>query len=179
MFILCDRRSRRVHSTVVTQLSVNPHAVSPTFDADHKAPVVENPVPLVDARRSQAWMQSILLHLLPVTEDRLPHVLGLVVIVLGLGVFLVKIVQRQVAGWQPRRRWDEERISSLATVCTTLATRHATASCHKPARNWYTSRSRSCARQRPHNMGHLNGLVGVLLGHVQRNSGNAPLCRPG
>ena len=63
------------------------------------APVVEDPVPLVDAHRSQARVPGTPMHLLPSVEDRLPRiVLGLIILVLGLGVFLIKIAQRQARG---------------------------------------------------------------------------------
>ncbi len=75
---------RRVPRAIAAQLTVDPHAVTP---------LVEDPVLLMDAHRSQARMQSTLLHLIPDVEDGLSHnVLELVVLVLGLGVFMVKIV---------------------------------------------------------------------------------------
>ena len=44
---------------------VNPHAVSPTFDATYDVPVMEDSVLLMDAHCSQARMQSTFLHLHP------------------------------------------------------------------------------------------------------------------
>ena len=84
--------------------------MAPTFDAHHAAPVVENYVPFVDAHRSQAWVQGAPLHLLPNIEDRLPRIVPwLIILVLGLGVFLIRILQRQARRWQPGRQRDEER----------------------------------------------------------------------
>ena len=46
---------------------------------------------------------------------------------------------------------------------------------------WCTSRTRflPCTLPTDCNMGHLNRLVGILLGHVQGDSGDAPLHHPG
>ena len=54
-------------------------------------------------------MQSILFHLIPNLKRRLPNiVLGLIFLVLGLGIFLVKIVRQRAGGWPPRRQRDEQ-----------------------------------------------------------------------
>ena len=81
-----------VAKTITTQLTVHPDVVTSTFDAHHVAPVMEHSVSCVDVHRFQAPVQGILLHLIPNVEDRLPRiVLGLIVLVLGLGVFMVKM----------------------------------------------------------------------------------------
>ena len=66
--------------------------------------MVEDPLHLVDAHRSQA-------RLIPDVKNHLPRTVAvLVVLALGLGVFLIEIVQRQARWWQPKRQGDEERI---------------------------------------------------------------------
>ena len=72
--------------------------------------------------------------------------------------------------------------SFACTECTSLAARRATASCRAQQR----SRARTTLMHSSvaHafgglHVGNLNGLVGILLGHVQGDSGDAPLRRPG
>ena len=91
---------RRFPRTIATELSVHPHAKAPTFDVDCDAPVVQDSVPHVDAHGSQARMHSTPLHLIS----------ALVLLVLELGVFSVKIVQRWVWSWQTRWQRDDQRI---------------------------------------------------------------------
>ena len=73
--------------------------------------MVEDPVPLMDAHRSQARMQSTLLHLIHDVENRLQHIV--LALVVGLGVFMVKIVHRRVGGWFIGRQRDDERVFRL------------------------------------------------------------------
>ena len=80
----------------------------------------------MDVHRSQARVHGTLLHLFPFIDLLQSIVLGLVVLVVGLGVFLVKIVERQAPTW-PRRQRDEERIPRLSRYARLLAARRATA----------------------------------------------------
>ena len=80
-------------------------------------------------------MQGILLHL----------VLGLIVLVLGLGVFTVKIVQRLAERWQPKRQKDEKRILRLPRYAPGWQPDTQLLFTAKPAGTWCTSWSRPCA----------------------------------
>ena len=92
----------------------------------------------------EARVQGTLLHLISVVEDRLPRTVpGLITLVLDLGFFLFKIVQRQSRRWQPGRQGDEERI-----LRSPLAARRATASCRRPAGTWRTSPTQPRKRKR-------------------------------
>ena len=135
--------------------------------------------------------------LFTVVEDRLSRiVLGLVFLVLGLGIFLVRIVQRRAHGWHPRRQRDEERILRLPrcvrrwqpdTRPLLAANLRALGALDGPSpapsddhvRGQPDALFQWCTLTRDHYMGHLYGIVGVLLGHVQGNRGNWTLHRPG
>ena len=68
------RRREATLAPIVKQLPIHPHPTTSTCDAHQDVPTVEDPVPLMDAHRSQARIQSALLHLIPVVEDRLPRI---------------------------------------------------------------------------------------------------------
>ena len=49
---------RWVARTITTQLTVHPHAIATTFDAHQDAPMVEDPVPLVDTHPREEHIQN-------------------------------------------------------------------------------------------------------------------------
>ena len=140
-------------------------------------------MPFMDAHRSQARVQGTLLHLISIIEDHIPrNVVGLVALILGLGIFMVKsrsTTGRGVAAEAAQK--DEERILRLPryargwqpdTHLLFTANLQALGALHgadpAPSNDLVCRQPDAlfqwCTLPRDCNIGHLNGLVGIPLG---------------
>ena len=185
------REATLADSPQPSQLTIHPHAVSSTFDA-HQDAVVEDPVPRMDAHRSQARMQSALLHLIPVA--RIPLAASFWGSSSSCWVSASSLSESfsgRPGGGNPGgkamksasfARDGTHVVGSLTRNCFFSLQAHGAlhgadpASCNVLVRGPPDALFQWCPLPRDCHIGDLNGLVGVLLGHVQRDSGNARLC---